>query len=194
MMGADICQAVFLVLAMACPGAAHVIWLRSQTAQRLTWPVDGGLTFRRHRIFGENKRLAGFFVLPPVAGLSFWMLSKLWAYLPGALPSLIWPLSGMQYALLGLACGFAFLVAELPNSFLKRQFGVAPGGTPASRLFRVLATGLDRFDSVIGCLIVAGLIVPVSLATWGWVLVLGTSQHALFSFAMFQLGLKGRAL
>lgn len=194
MMGANFCQAVFLVLGMAFPGAAHVIWLRSRTARRMTFPVDAGLCFRGRRIFGDNKRLAGFLVLPPAAGLSFWILAGLWVQLPGQLPNLIWPLSGLQYALLGVACGFAFLLAELPNSFLKRQLHIAPGDTPASRPFRVFATTLDRFDSVIGCLIVAGLLVPVSLATWGWVLVLGTAQHALFSFAMFQLGLKARAL
>ncbi|MCK0101173.1 CDP-archaeol synthase [Pseudohalocynthiibacter sp. F2068] len=194
MTGTDFCRAVFLVLAMAGPGAAHVIWLRSDAARRMGWPVDGGLTLRGRRIFGANKRLAGFVVLPPAAGLSFWILAGLWAMLPGALPAMIWPLSGLQYCLLGLACGFAFLLAELPNSFVKRQFDVAPGAAPRASVFRVFSTVLDRFDSVIGCLIVAGLFVPVSLATWAWVLALGTGQHALFSFAMFRLGLKERAL
>ena len=47
--------------------------------------------------------------------------------------------------------------------------------------------------SLFGKLVIS-LIVPVSLVTWLWVLILGTTCHALFSFAMYRLGLKGRAM
>lgn len=193
-MGPAFFQAVFLVLAMAIPGAVHVIWLRSKMARRMTYPIDGGLTFRGRRLFGANKTLSGFVALPLAACLSFWLLSLLWARLPGTLPDMLWPLSGGQYAALGLVCGLAFLVAELPNSFAKRQIGIAPGAAPPAGPLKVITAIIDRFDSVIGCLIAVSLIVPVSIATWVWVLVLGTGQHALFSVLMFKMGLKGRAL
>jgi len=179
---------------MTVSGAAHVAWLSSQTAQRMAWPVDGGLMFRQRRLFGDNKRVSGFFVLPIAASLSFWVFAALWARLPGEVPAMIWPLSTGGYALLGFACGLAFLVAELPNSFLKRQIGIAPGEVSSSPGVRFFTMALDRFDSVLGCLLVVSLIVPVSLATWLWVLVLGVATHALFSVAMYRLGLKGRAM
>lgn len=187
-------QAGFLVLAMAFSGVAHVIWLNSQTAQRFSYPVDGGRTFRKRRIFGDNKRLSGFLVLPPATGLSFWALSLLWPQLTGATPGALWDLSSAQYAMMGFACGLVFLVAELPNSFLKRQLGIAPGGAPTAGPLKVLTTVIDRLDSVIGCLIAVSLIVPVPFATWVWVFALGICQHAFFSFLMFKLGLKRRAL
>lgn len=187
-------QALFLVLAMAVPGLVHVLWLRSKLARRLAYPVDGGLMVRNRRLFGANKTLGGFLALPPAASLSFWLLSVLWAQLPAPLPDMLWPLSGWQYAGLGLICGFAFLIAELPNSFLKRQIGIAPGAAPSSGPLKVITTIVDRFDSVIGCLVAASLLLPLSVATWVWVLVLGAAQHALFSFLMFRMGLKGRAL
>ena len=193
-MSPAISQAVFLVLAMAFSGAAHVSWLSSGTAQRLSYPADGGHTFRNRRIFGDNKRLSGFLVLPPATSLSFLTLSLLWPQLPGATPDTLWNLSSAQYAMMGFACGLAFLVAELPNSFLKRQLGIESGDTPPAGALKVLTIVIDRLDSVIGCLIAVSLIVQISLATWVWVIALGISQHAFFSFLMFKLGLKRRAL
>ena len=99
-----------------------------------------------------------------------------------------------QYALLGLACGLAFMLAELPNSFVKRQLGIGPG-LPASRpLLRAVFFVVDRCDSVLGVLIAASLLVPLPAATWYWVLLLGPCVHAVFSVMLHRLGVKARAL
>ncbi len=189
-----IARAVFLLVAMSAAGAAHVLWLRSALARRFAWPVDGGLTFRGRRLFGDNKRVCGFMVLPPVAALTFLLLGGGRALLPDFFADGLWPLSAGQYAGLGLVCGFAFMLAELPNSFLKRQLGVAPGQAPAQPWLRPVVLVLDRFDSVLGVLLALSLLVPVPAATWLCVLAFGPAVHAAFSIVMHGLGIKARAL
>lgn len=187
-------RAAFLVLAMSIAGIAHVLWLRAPLARRFARPVDGGLTLRGRRLFGDNKRVCGFLVLPPAAAVSFALLHTLTAALLPTFARALWPQSAVQYAALGLVCGFAFMLAELPNSFFKRQFDIAPGHAPTRRAARWVVLLVDRFDSVVGVLLVASMLVPISVATWIWVLLLGPALHAIFSIALHALGLKARPL
>jgi CDP-archaeol synthase len=187
-------RAAFLLIAMSAAGAAHVLWLRTALSRRFAWPVDGGLTFRGRRLFGDNKRVCGFMVLPPVGALTFLLLGGGREVLPAFFADGLWRLSAGQYAGLGLGCGFAFMLAELPNSFLKRQLGIAPGQAPLQPLLRPVVLLADRFDSVLGVLLALSLVVPVPLATWFWVLAFGPAVHAAFSIAMHGLGIKARAL
>ncbi|MGV8991517.1 MAG: CDP-archaeol synthase [Thiobacillus sp.] len=187
-------RAAFLLIAMSIAGTAHVLWLRTAMSRRFGWPVDVGLTFRGRRLLGDNKRVCGFMVLPPMTALTFMLLGGGRDALPAFFAEGLWPLSAWQYAGLGLVCGLAFMLAELPNSFLKRQLGVAPGHAPAQPWLRPMALVVDRLDSVLGVLLALSVLVPVPLATWFWVLILGPVVHAGFSFAMHALGIKARAL
>ena len=194
-MSADaLARAAFLLVAMSVAGALHVLWLRSPLSRRFAWPVDGGLRVRGRRLFGDNKRVCGFMVLPPAAAMTFWLLGSFRESLPGFLAEGLWPLTPARYAGLGFLCGFAFMLAELPNSFLKRQLGIAPGRAPERPGLRVPVLLLDRFDSVLGVLIALSLLVPVPAATWFCVLALGPGVHALFSIVMHRIGIKARAL
>lgn len=187
-------RAAFLLLAMSAAGAVHVLWLRTSWSRRFNWPVDGGLTLRGRRLFGDNKRMCGFMVLPPMAALTFMLLGGGREILPGFFAQGLWPLTAAQYASLGLVCGFAFMLAELPNSFLKRQLDIAPGQAPVQSWLRPVVLLVDRFDSVLGALLALSLLVPVPLATWFWVLAVGPMIHAAFSIVMYGLGIKARAL
>jgi hypothetical protein len=125
----------------------------------------------------------------PAAGLAFALLATLAA---DALPRALWPLSPVEYLLLGTWAGFGFMAGELPNSFLKRQLDIEPGGAAAG--WRgVLHFLLDRFDSGFGMLAALALVVHVPWLTWMYVLLLGPFIHWSFSFVILRLGLKGRA-
>jgi len=135
--------------------------------------------------FRISAGLLGAFALLGLAGhrlLPDWLAAGLWELTPG------------RYALLGLVAGLAFMLAELPNSFLKRQLGIPPGAIPRQRRGRVICMLLDRLDSVLGVLIVVSLLVPVTLATWVWLLLMGPGVHALFSTLLHRAGVKARAL
>lgn len=187
-------RSAFLLIAMSTAGVVHVLWLRTSLSQRFAWPIDGGRKLRDRRLFGDNKRVCGFMVLPPVTAVSFMLLGGSREFLPSAIGAALWPLTAWQYAGLGLVCGLAFMLAELPNSFLKRQLGIAPGQAPAQPWLRLVVMLVDRYDSVLGVLLVLSLLVPVSMATWLLVLLVGPLVHALFSMALHGLGLKVRAL
>jgi CDP-2,3-bis-(O-geranylgeranyl)-sn-glycerol synthase len=186
--------ALFLVIAMTAAGCMHVAWLRSAMSRRLAQPIDGGITLRGKRLFGKNKMLRGLVAMPVAAAGAFALLGGIREAAPAWLATGMWPLPAARYALLGFASGCAFMLAELPNSFAKRQLGIDPGEPPARPALRVVFFFVDRCDSVVGALVVASLLVPVQLATWLWVLALGPFLHAVFSIVLHRLGIKARAL
>jgi CDP-2,3-bis-(O-geranylgeranyl)-sn-glycerol synthase len=104
----------------------------------------------------------------------------------------LWPLTPFGYAALGACAGLGFMLGELPNSFVKRQIGIAPG--EASRNPRKW-TGqfvVDRLDSGIGMLTAVSLAVPTTWRTWAIVLITGPALHWLFSVVMYHTGTKAR--
>lgn len=184
--------ALFIVGALSIAGFMHSAWLRAPVSRRLMMPLDGGRSLRGRRIFGENKTVRGFVVMVPGAALAFWALSRIVLF-AGMPPDALWPLSAAGFAALGAWAGLGFMLGELPNSFVKRQLGVAAGEAPRSGSMRLLSFVVDRVDSIIGMLAAVSLAAPTPWMTWVWVLVIGPIVHLGFSTLLFRLGVKARA-
>ena len=88
----------------------HAPVLRFDLLKPLKRPIDGGRGW-----FGANKTWRGALVM--FTGV-FLATGAFWPLLPAELDS--WPLAG---ALIGAGT----VLGELPNSFLKRRLGIAPG-------------------------------------------------------------------
>ena len=183
---------LLIITAFVLAGIIQTVWFKSALSARLAIPLDGGRTFRSQPIFGQNKTLRGFVVMVPAAGLAFFALAQLLSVLPPQLASGTWKMSSSAYGLLGLGAGFGFMIGELPNSFLKRQFAISPGGRPDNFLARLLFFLIDRLDSIFGMLLVVSLMVPTTWYIWFFVLLIGGGIHWCFSLVLFLLGTKDR--
>ena len=89
----------------------------------------------------------------PATGVSFAVLAGLLGGAPSG-PTGLWPISSTDYGLLGMWTGFGFMLGELPNSFVKRQFGIAPGHAATAvhtrPLFGILDRGIRRRWGLLG--------------------------------------------
>jgi CDP-2,3-bis-(O-geranylgeranyl)-sn-glycerol synthase len=141
----------------------------------LTWdllpglrrPLDGGATWRGRRILGDNKTWRGALamvigIVAATALLSLW--PWYWRHVPGGIRD------AGPWAF-GLLLGVGTVLGELPNSFLKRRLGIAPGARQDSRAGRLLSL-YDQGDFV---LVVWVLLLPL------WVM---TPVQALIVFAV----------
>ena len=181
--------ALFLMAAFVMAGAAHVAWLRCRLSQALAIPIDGGLMWRGRRLLGDNKTIRGLVGMVPATALSFVLLL---AAAGDPERAGLWSLPPSGYAALGGWAGLGFMLGELPNSFVKRQLGIPPGGTALDRQAATWQFLGDRLDSIAGTLAALALVVPVPLATSAILLVAGPALHLAFSTIMFLLGLKAR--
>ena len=180
--------AAFLVTAFVLAGVVHTAWLRSPASRPLAIPLDGGLTLRGRRLLGDNKTVRGFVVIVPATGAAFATLA--WALGAGGStpPAGLWDLGPAGYALLGLAADVGFMAGELPNSLLKRQLDIPPGGTPRGWLPRLVCLAVDRLDSIVGMLATVSLLVPTPWQVWLYVLAVGPAIHLGFSALLFLVG------
>jgi CDP-2,3-bis-(O-geranylgeranyl)-sn-glycerol synthase len=185
--------ALAIVAAMSLAGLAHACWMASRHSAAFRIPIDGGRQWRGARIFGDHKTFAGFMAIIPAAGAGFALLGALRDALPAWLDAGLWLLAPGQLFALGCWAGFWFMAGELPNSFLKRRIGLAPGAIPVSGWRRRLCLVLDRIDSVLALLLALDVLVPMHWATWLWVLAIGPAVHLVFSSALFLTGVKARA-
>jgi CDP-archaeol synthase len=184
--------ALVLLLAFSTAGIAHVLWLRSPRSVPFALALDGGWRWRGRRLFGPNKTLRGFLALVPATAAVFGMLGAAREALPGWLAAGLWPLSTAQLFLLGAWAAFWFMAGELPNSFLKRQWDIAPGEVPAFGLRRWLCLALDRVDSIVAMLLAVALVVPLPALTALVVLTVGAGVHLFFSSLLYFAQVKRR--
>lgn len=132
-----IVTALLAIIAAVVGGVLHMIAVKKDWMPFLKIPVS------RH-LFGENKTLRGFVLMPllsiPGAYLGYLLL--------GGYQRLTININETPWFIFGLLVGFAYVLFELPNSFIKRRMGIAPGETVMKgRLLMVMA---DNLDSSIG--------------------------------------------
>jgi len=136
---------VWVVLPVLGAFFVHAPVMRWDVLPALKVPLDGGATFRGRRLFGDNKTWRGALAMGGgVCGLTLLLScsSAYWSRLPAEIRT-AGPL------VFGLLLGAGTVVGELPNSFLKRQLGIAPG-TQRRSVGGVLLSLYDQADFVPG--------------------------------------------
>ncbi len=183
--------ALFLMTAFVIAGFVQSYWLRSEWSKRFRYPIDGGRSFRGHRIFGDNKTWRGFVAIVPSVSLAFIAVRLLFLFWDD-FGATLWPHSVLGYGLLGLVAGTGFMIGELPNSFVKRQLGIPPGERPLHPTAQWICFTVDRLDSILGGMLLLALCVPLPLLTWCIILLVGPIVHLAFNWLLYRLGVKAR--
>ncbi|MDP2343010.1 MAG: CDP-archaeol synthase [Deltaproteobacteria bacterium] len=183
-------QALFFAAPVVVGGLVHIAVIKLRLLAPLARvPLDGGLSLRGRRLFGDNKTLRGALVMITATALACWGFS--FVGLGSALPVVVEQRD--QPLWWGALLGTGYILGELPNSFLKRQLDTAPGAPAPAGAPRVFFWVLDQIDCLIGVAVVvavAGHPLPWSIVATllGVTLVL----HPLLAGLMVLLGLKSR--
>ena len=167
----------------------HAPVLRFDLFRSFKRPIDGGRCFRGRRIFGDNKTWRGALVMCSgclVATVLLWHLQSYRAALPPAVQA-AGPFG------LGLPLGLGVVLGELPNSFLKRQAGIAPGARKRSVLGIVLSIyDQGDFVPVVWAMLAPIWVIPVREIVIAFVvLVVG---HAVINVIGFAIGARKTAI
>lgn len=190
-------QLLFLVAILVCAGATNMAFVKAPLLNGLSRPMDGGVLLRDgKRLFGDNKTWKGFFGM--IAATAFWLAIAGWlaARYPGIQVLSLIPFVDPRFPLnawsIGAMLGLVYVLAELPNSFLKRRIDIPPGEN-ARGMKGLFCLIFDQADSVIGCVIV---LLLFSVITWLdaiMLVVLGSLAHYLTNLGLFAVGLKKQA-
>ena len=174
--------ALVFTLPLVFSGALHRAIVKANLLPALKRPIDAAR-------FGQNKTWRGLIVMPlltiPGAVLTQWLITAV-------RPALTADFGGRDPVLLGAALGLAYVLAELPNSYMKRRLGIAPGKLPEHhRLWFAIG---DQSDSALGCMIVFALLVSPPWQVLLVLVLLGPAVHLGANLTLYSLGLRKEPL
>lgn len=175
-------RVVRLIFPVLTAGLVHVAVLKTDLLHGLAIPLDAGRVWRGRRLFGVNKTWRGVLLMTALtAGFT-------------RLQVIAWPQKspeGRSWAnpwVAGSLMGLSYCMAELPNSAVKRQFGIPPGGR--ARQSAMLQYVADQTDSVAGCLIAARFLYRTPPPELAAAFLLGTLIHIGVDRMLYAIGVK----
>jgi hypothetical protein len=160
---------LILLVPLLLANVLHMIAVRQNWFPALQIPI-----WRRG--FGENKTLRGLLFLPVINALLLMIISSAFR------------ITVAHPAALGLTLGLAYIIFELPNSFIKRRAGITAGGHHDRHKY--LFYVLDKTDSAFGVTLVYMLITGISLKMAAALFLINSMTHAIVSFLLVQLRIK----
>jgi hypothetical protein len=185
---------LYTILPVAGGGILHMMVVRAKLLQFLAVPIDAGRTLNGKRIFGDHKTWRGIVVILAATTLSAGLHAWLEVQQPSWASYNLVDYQSIAWWQAGLWWGIAYAISELPNSFLKRRAGIAPGAAGPAGMRSVFLSIMDQADSAIGCSLVAWLALGVALDAALWMMILGTAVHLLINMLLGLAGLRERMI
>ena len=146
-----------------------------------SFPLDGYMTFRGKRVFGEHKTLRGLLSGILVGVVTAYLQVVLYEQLPLVRTFVSLDYTAIHPLLLGALAYTGALAGDALKSFVKRQGGVAPG----KRWFP-----WDQLDYILGGIVFTCWYVPLSFSHYLLLGLVWFLLHPLSTFIGYELKLK----
>ena len=169
-----------------------MIFTKTPLYKKYNYPIDCYKTFKGCRILGDNKTWIGF--------ISMILFSIIFQILIGICCNMfnitqyndfyILYQNTITYNLLiGFLIGFAYMICELPNSFIKRQIDIKPGKTVGG-LKGITFFVIDQVDSLIGVVFVLYFFSTIDIWKCLLYIGLGALTHVSINLILFCLKIR----
>jgi hypothetical protein len=180
------------LLSLILSGVANMIFTKTPIYKKYNYPIDCYKTIRGHRIFGDNKTWIGF--------VSMILFSIIFQILVGICCNILnithyndfYNLyqNTITYNLfVGFLIGFAYMICELPNSFVKRRVNINPGKTIGG-LKGITFFVIDQIDSLIGVVFVLYSFSTINIWKCLLYIGLGALTHVSINLILFCLKIR----
>jgi hypothetical protein len=159
---------ILIIIPLIISNVIHMVVVKNNYLSGLAIPLSVSL-------FGANKTYRGLMLVPLFNLIFMFILAKL--------------TSDDSFRLLhGFLFGMAYVLSELPNSYLKRKMGIASGETAINN--KILFQFLDKFDSAFGVTLLAFWIYDLALPVGFLLLFFSGGVHIIFSLLLVKLKFK----
>lgn len=170
-------------------GVANMIFVKHSLFSFAYYPMDNYKILKDgKRLFGDNKTWKGFFGM-----IGFTIIFQvLWGWVNILIPYLthnhfIYQIQENTLQLniiLGSVLGFAYVICELPNSFIKRRLDIQ-AGKPANNYLKYPFIFIDQADSIIGCVAVIAYYARLTLHQIFIYILLGALSHIIINQLLY---------
>jgi hypothetical protein len=168
-----------VLLPLLLSNVAHMVLVKKEGLSSWSIPLST-------KWFGPNKTYRGLLFVPMANALLFVLLQLVggwwWEW-----PSPTASSPALELLGIGALYGLAYVLFELPNSWLKRRLGIAAG--QSSRKFAPFFLLLDKSDSALGVSLVFVLINGEKIGFWPF-FITSVLLHASISALLLLLKIK----
>lgn len=158
-------------------GILHMIAVKKDFLPFLKIPIN-------RWAFGENKTLRGFIIMPLATLIGTALVTPIDSLLTNNDQIGF----SIHWILFGLGLGFFYVLFELPNSFIKRRMGVAPGKT--SEKNKLLFILLDHIDSGFGVGLFYYLFINANIPLIITGIIIGAIVHLITNYVLHKFGIR----
>lgn len=175
-------------------GIANMKLLKSTWLKSWQMPMDRRWIWRDgNRLFGANKTWRGAFgmILCSVVAMVLWgFICRVFPYLEQRNHFYVFHQNTVFFNILvGTLLGIAYILFELPNSFIKRRLHIAPGKAAyVASSWKYM--WLDQMDSLFGCTLVLWFFYPLGIGQYLGYIFLGAATHLLINVILVKIGWK----
>lgn len=175
------------MLPVILAGILNMLFVKTPIYSKIKFPIDGGIKLNDgKRLFGDNKTWAGFAGMVLAGAVS----QLIWGFICLTIPDMCYiyqkhsntPLFNLVS---GAAMGFAYVLFELPNSFIKRRLNI-PCGKTADGLKGKIFFVVDQIDSLFGVGIVFSILYPMPLWQYFLYILLGAFTHIAINLLLYK--------
>ncbi|HEX6810405.1 MAG TPA: CDP-archaeol synthase [Planctomycetota bacterium] len=146
-------QALWLFAPLLFAAAVAGVVIERDLLRWARRPIDGGCTIGGKRLFGDNKTWRGVLVATAASALFAAAQEHLVGDAIGPLLAVDW--DAVPSAPFGALMGLGAMLGELPNSFVKRRLGIAPGAQTTGA-WSILFYVWDQVDLLLGAWLLVG--------------------------------------
>jgi len=174
-------------------GIFNMIFVKTSTYKKNAYPIDLGKNFiDGKRILGDNKTYIGF-----ISMIFFGIISQcIWGSIcttPFFLGRNSWYFQHENTLVFnimtGAIIGTAYVLFELPNSFIKRRLDI-PAGKTAKKAKGLLFFIIDQVDSILGVILVLGHFSELTSLHFIVYLILGSLPHISVNLCLYALKIR----
>jgi CDP-diglyceride synthetase len=185
----EVLGTAYLLLPLLGGAAVHGVCMKNGWLAFLARPMDGDRLYRGRPLFGHSKTFRGPVLVAVGAEIVLALQSQILHNLEGFASIELVDYAELPGWWLGLLAGGVAELSELPNSFVKRQLGIEPGGTARGRLSVVFYLW-DQLDVLIGFWLVMALVVPATPLRVGVSVAMVGIVHPLLTVVGYLLGMR----
>ena len=167
-------------------GVFNMLFVKIKVLAFLRIPIDGGKSLNGKRFFGDSKSLLGFIGMVLGTSIAAIIWGAFLKYMGLEHYNIIYknyPNTVCFNLLSGAAFGFAYMIFELPNSFLKRRFDIDAGARGRFPI-NIFTFVYDQIDSMIGVMLVLAILARLSFSQYILAIVLGGITHVLVNMIL----------
>ena len=181
------------ILPLSVSGICNMLFTKTQFYQKHKQPIDNGKNYKDgKRIFGDNKTWIGFFSMIIISVIIHILIGVCIDILHLKHMSDLYLLFNntiMYNAAIGALSGFLYMIAELPNSFIKRRLDIASGKTDKG-LKGVIFFIVDQVDSLIGITILLYIVSDIRIGKAVQYVILGALTHIGINLMLYTLKIR----